>query len=798
MENYTEKISSANSDQGEVEKTIKIEIPKEEWQILEIIAQRVGGDFGMEVRLGKVGGGSFFNPEDNSITFDPLQIIEDLEIAKFVAGHEGAHRAITPHPQELGLSQEKIRELYSQIGFGYLQNAIEDPVVNDWMRRRFPGLDENIRKFYNKQLIEENAVLSSPEVQRITTLLGYWPRFAQFGSEVIRDWHQRRFSQNLDPAVEKALGRTIDHARKSISTIPEQQDKKGIIAAAQERFRINTYYVWPEVKKLVEMDLSTEEQRQMIKEFLQKQRELKQKREELEQAKAQGDDKRQKELQTEIESLEKELNPFNQLPEDIKKELQEQIDRMIQETVEQLNKKIEEKEREIQEARQRQEQLEREIKELEERIENASDTEKEELEKQLQEKRAEKLIQEIKQQQAEQELNDIQDLFKKINSGEEIPYPAYKISKETRQELEKLKKKLPLKKQNDLREKAKEQLEDLEDAINEEMQGKLTEQKPESHRERREREKAEKEAQKKALEREEQMKRVEKELTRRRYEQMTPYERARAEVAGLTDHLYLSLRRILRPKEYSGEESGYISGQRLDVNRAMQAEKDILQKQKLWIRETAPERKDYRFWLLVDLSGSMAGEKIEETFKGMIVVGEAIDRIENLNSSFMTIHQGISGFHSRIFPFKDFNQRYTKEIEDSLSTILDRVRDSDANTNTYEATRQALEELKKDLGKSGNFLLTFSDGVPNRDVQDKLKTLLREGKEERDRLGIKVGLIWLGEIEDERKLRELILEYGYDFGLMMPAIQPQKKGEKDFPQRLADLLQDMIEQPEKY
>ena len=44
------------------------EIPEREWKNLQIIAQRVGGDFRMEVKLGEPGGGSFFNPEDGSIT----------------------------------------------------------------------------------------------------------------------------------------------------------------------------------------------------------------------------------------------------------------------------------------------------------------------------------------------------------------------------------------------------------------------------------------------------------------------------------------------------------------------------------------------------------------------------------------------------------------------------------------------------------------------------------------------------------------------------------------------------------
>ena len=352
----------------------KIEISEKDWQVLKIISQRVGGDFRMEVKLGEPGGGSFFNPDDGSITFDPLQIIENPDQAKFIAGHEGSHRAITPHPKELGLSPKEIEELYSQIGFGYLQNAIEDPAVNDWMKKRFPGLKEYVEKTYNEQFKEENVVLSRPEVKKIAVQLGYWPRFVQYGSEVIRDWHQKRFSKELDPAVEKALQRTINYARESINTIPDPQklnlEKKEIISAGQKRFENNTKYIWPEVKKLVEMDLHTEEQRQMLKDFEQKQKELEQKRKEMEQAQKDGDKEKQEELQKEIEELEKELDSFKELPEDAKKELEEQIDKAVKEATEKLNKEIEEKQRQQEEAKRRQEELEKEIKELEEILRN--------------------------------------------------------------------------------------------------------------------------------------------------------------------------------------------------------------------------------------------------------------------------------------------------------------------------------------------------------------------------------------------------------------------------------------------
>lgn len=799
-ENF-EKVYGQQVDNNLDEKIGQCQISDKDWRVLEIIAKRVGGDFGMKVRLGEPGSGSFFNPEDCSITFDPLHIRENPELAKFVASHEGAHRAITPGPKEIGISDEQVRELYSQIGFGYLQNVIEDPAVNDWMRERFPGLREYTQKAYGEQLKEENAILSTPEVQRIALQLGYWPRFVQYGSEVIRHWHQGRFSKKLDPAVKTALERTIKYASESIEKIPDPQklslERKEIIEIARERFDINTNDIWPEVKKLVEMDLHTEEQRQMMQEIKQKQKELEQKKKELEEAKTQGDKKKQGDLEKEIEELEKELNPFNNLPDDVKKELEEQIDKAIREAAEKLNKEIEKLEKQIEETKARQKELEKEIKNLEEKIKQANGQEREELKKQLKEKQTEKLAQEKKQKELEDTLKD----FPIPPQGDfPIPFPADKLSDKTKKELEKLFKSLPRQKREELTKKAQKQLEDFEDKINEEMEGKLNKDKPESHRKRRGREKAEREAAIRSREARIETERTEKESGKERKEKMSSYEKARAEVAGLIDHLYLRLRRILKPEEYGGEETAFPSGQKLDITRAMQAEKDIEQKYKLWIRETAPEKKDYRFWHLVDLSGSMKGEKIEETFKGFIVVGEAIDRIEDLNSDTIEIHQGITGFHSKIFPFKEMNERYSREVEENLSTMLKRVHDNDADTNTYAGTLEALEKIKKNLGQSANFILTFSDGEPNHDIRDKLKRILKEkeAKAERKRLKIKVGLIWLGESEDEEQLKKLVEEYGYDFGLVMSAVKPEEREKNDFAEKLADLLEDIVKNPEKY
>jgi hypothetical protein len=758
----------------------KIEISEEDWQTLKIIAQRVGGDFGMEVKLGEPGGGSFFYPEDGSITFDPLHIKENPELAKFIAGHEGSHRAITPHPKELGLSEEKIRELYSQIGFGYLQNVIEDSAVNNWMTKRFPGLKEYTQKTYDEQFKEEGAILSTPEVRRIAAQLGYWPRFAQYGSEIIRDWHQKRFSQKLDPAVEKALERTIDDARKSRTTIPnpERVERKEIIQTAQERFRINTEYIWPEVKKLVEMDLHTEEQRQMLEDFRQKQKELEQKRKEMEQAQKEGNTQRQEELQKEIERLEKELDPFNSLPEDVKKELQEQIDKAVREATEKLNKEIEEREKQIEEARKKQEELEKEIKELEEKAKSAQGKEKEELEKQIQEKKAEKLAQEMKQKQAEKELKDIQDALDNIQFGEEMPYPEDKLSEKTKQELEKLFNKLPRQKREELKDRAQKQLEDFEDAINEELEGKLNPDKSESHKERREREVKEREAERKEREMEKEREEIEKKLEELRREKMTEYDKAYEEVADIINSLYIRLKRFFLPERHPKWRKGYPTGSRLDLTKAMQAEADPRYLEKIWERKTIPHKFDYRFSILVDLSGSMQGEKIEETFKGVVVLAEVLEKLG--------IQYEIIGFSDSSKIFKEWKEKLSKELRGKLSGMKTWCV---GGTATTEATQKAYQELLKNLGKD-NFLITLTDGQPNN--AESLKEILKKIANEK-----RVKLVGIGLGPDTEFVKDFY-KAAFSLEKLKVSEKERRQGQKDFAEAFADLLEDMIRHPEKY
>ncbi|GIW67155.1 MAG: hypothetical protein KatS3mg096_023 [Candidatus Parcubacteria bacterium] len=541
------------------------------------------------------------------------------------------------------------------------------------------------------------------------------------------------------------------------------------------------------------MDLHTEEQRQMIEEFRQKQKELKQKEEELNEAEKQGDSQRIEELQKEIEQLKKELDPFEGLPEDVKKELQEQIDKAIREAAEQLNKKIEEKQKQIEEAKQKQEQLDREIKDLEERIKSATGKEKEELEKQIEQKKAEKLAQEMKQKQAEQELKDIQDALENIQSGEEMPYPEDKLSEKTKQELDKLFQKLPRKKREELRGKAKKQLEDFEDAINKELEGKLNIDKPESHRERREREEKEKRAAEERKRTEEERRKLEEQLERMRRERMTEYDKAYEEVADIINSFYNRLEKFFLPERHPKWRKGYPTGSQLDVGTAMQAEADPRYLEKIWQRKTIPRKPDYRFSLLVDLSGSMQGKKIEETFKGVVVLAEVLERLG--------IQYEILGFQDTIIPYKEFKDKLNKELRDRLSTAKKEPFNEGVhnqarwNSDGY-CLQEAYQRLLRHAGKN-NFLIVLSDGLPVPDPEHSgpeyelgkvIKGILNEGK---------VKLIGIGLGPGTEHVRDY---YPYGFANMPMKVteEERRQGKKDFAEAFAELLEYMIRHPEKY
>ena len=130
---------------------------------------------------------------------------------------------------------------------------------------------------------------------------------------------------------------------------------------------------------------------------------------------------------------------------------------------------------------------------------------------------------------------------------------------------------------------------------------------------------------------------------------------------------------------------------------------------KAWQKREMPDEKDYAISLLVDLSGSMSRDnKIEETFKAVIVLSEVLNRL--------SINLEILGFNDRIYEYQDFGQPMSKPIRENMGGMLGEVDDtSDTGKAQWNDDGWALEKASERLVRQKadqKFLVVLSDGTP--------------------------------------------------------------------------------------
>ncbi len=250
--------------------SLESSLPSELANHLQAVADQVSPDKKPRIIVGNPGEGSYQILESNLVVLDPLMIKQGTSSARFVTGHEAAHAAISRSMKELGLSEEYQRKFIERTGYLYIHNILEDPAVNDFMSAVIPELRTDTILFYETQFKNENAAMLTPEVAHFRKELGYTPRFVEFASEIMRDWHKGNFSKSLTPEVTKALYAVLNKSREIIKEIPSPgtHDEGEIIDAARRRFIGVHEYIWPEVEKLIKLDLLDERRRQQINDAL--------------------------------------------------------------------------------------------------------------------------------------------------------------------------------------------------------------------------------------------------------------------------------------------------------------------------------------------------------------------------------------------------------------------------------------------------------------------------------------------------------------------------------------------------
>lgn len=188
-------------------------------------------------------------------------------------------------------------------------------------------------------------------------------------------------------------------------------------------------------------------------------------------------------------------------------------------------------------------------------------------------------------------------------------------------------------------------------------------------------------------------------------EEREKYNEYFSEVKRYVGLLVDKLDEVFPPQEEAEWEGGHRRGKRVDVRKL--AREIPTGHGRVFEKKEVPEIKEAAFILLVDVSGSMQGKKIEEALKASMLMAEAFSR--------KGIPFEILAFHEKLLELKQFKDEYFGKKKLELMRVLQEVRTSHAryNDDGY-AVDGAARRLQRRLleNEARGALIVFSDGRP--------------------------------------------------------------------------------------
>jgi uncharacterized protein YegL len=286
-----------------------------------------------------------------------------------------------------------------------------------------------------------------------------------------------------------------------------------------------------------------------------------------------------------------------------------------------------------------------------------------------------------------------------------------KLEKKIKEKLDSMSEEERKKLEGSAEKKAEEILDEVEDDENKELKGKLSEQ-PETREEEKKRKEKEEEETKRKKELEEKIKEIEKKLE----EEKTDYQKSYEVVKQYIDKVAEDLINLFVSKRWPQFQKSF-PGQRLRLKGAFKyaAQKDY---RDLFEHRQKEERKNISALLLVDLSGSMSGEKIEETFNGVVLFAEAL---EKAGSVLGNLNVAIYGFQDDLIKYKEFGEKLDDKIKEKMSVMKREVEDEGShNRANYNNDGYCLDKASKFLEETGSddkFIFVLTDGEPEGDEE---------------------------------------------------------------------------------
>lgn len=672
----------------------------------------------------------------------PKSIIEgDEDVAKGKAAHEAGHIAISRAGEFVPDS------VMHELGFGAILAASEERPTDQVVHERYAGAGEWV-DYARKDDSKRTEVLIKAGKVNIQEL----PKFAQLCDLIVFEPHIDKSVRKYDPEVEQ-LYEDIRADVEEVENILPHEDAGEKETKEKSKSRYKTVYskIWPKVKKLVEKDLEEEQLKQMAGEGM----------------RGQGEGG-------------KSDVPLEELPEKMMEELEKAVERAEEE-----QKKREETKKGV---GKKESHGEPEKKEKEEGKEGGKKEEKEAPGKEPGKPEAE--TKEGAGAGKKEEEKEGGEEKGKAEEAKAKPSPLPNLSPELRGALKKVFQSLPKEKQAELRQRAEKVLKKLEDIVIKEFSGKLEEMPIETHEEyeaRLEEERERKDEEKKTRAEKRVIKEELVEIERRQaaVSKKSHYEQVYNEIRDLDEDLYRRLEEIFTPN-IKRKVHLKSTGSKLNLpaiykwksargGGAANIDTRIFESVHL------PEKKDYTFTLLNDLSGSMAGAKIREDFKAKVLISEVLNRLG--------VKFEILGFQDTVIKFKDFDEEFSDEVRKRMSGMIDETLDANPgghNQSGFNDDGPCLLDASKSLEKQPGrekFLLALSDGLPAgrrstaEDLTRAVETILTNTNQKLIGLGLGRGT------EHVEKF----------YPTSLPSIDIKKLS-----QVFGDLLEDMIRNPQNY
>lgn len=332
------------------------------------------------------------------------------------------------------------------------------------------------------------------------------------------------------------------------------------------------------------------------------------------------------------------------------------------------------------------------------------------------------------QKEPKGEPEDKEDTPSETSSGaqeKQEPKPLSDLPEEVRKEIEEKIKELLEGMSEEEREKlfdeaekkAKEILDELDDELDKELGGKMSEH-PETAAEAKTRQEAkekEKEEEVKARAKARADDLARKEREQKEWAQKTAYEKAMAEVAPYVEQVAEDIISAFAQKRHPAFRKGF-PGQKLRLKGAMRYESSD-EYTELFERRLSIERPEYDIALLVDLSGSMSGQKIIETFRGAVLCAEVLARVADVLGG--AIKFSISGFQDVLIDYKTDEEEFGEKIRQKMNSMPCEVENKGVHNNSnYNCDGYCVDGAHQRLQKMGarkKIMIVLSDGQPASD-----------------------------------------------------------------------------------